>query len=278
MRRSVIAGVDGSARGNAAADWAAREALRRGVVLRVVYAASQAEDRAEDFWPYRHVPMPERSVTELTARHPELEIESVRLSGPGAPSLPEFAGTAELLVVGTRGSGGFAGLALGSTALAVAQQASTPVVLVPSGLACGQQRPRPDKVSLGVDAREPDDAACDFAFDEAQQRGVRLHAIHAWALPSAAAPWMPYPPPSRDRAEWENHEVQLLADALRPWRDKYPAVPVLPDVVLHTPAQALVSASRWAELIVVGRRGNALGPAVDALVRHTKCPVAVVPS
>ncbi|MFF7129282.1 hypothetical protein [Streptomyces sp. NPDC008240] len=46
--------------------------------------------------------------------------------------------------------------------------------------------------------------------------GVRLHALHAWELPSCAA-GLPFGVPEDDRATWEDHEVQLLADALRPW-------------------------------------------------------------
>lgn len=73
--------------------------------------------------------------------------------------------------------------------------------------------------------------------------------------------------------------MQLLADALRPWREKYPEVQVVKDVRLFTPAQALIQRSTSAGLVVVGRgsRGGS-GPVTRLLVRDSRCPVAVVPS
>ncbi|MFD9137329.1 hypothetical protein ACFVZA_33910 [Streptomyces bottropensis] len=46
---------------------------------------------------------------------------------------------------------------------------------------------RHDEVALGVDARDPADAAIGFAFEAALLRDVRLHAVHAWRLPSSDA-------------------------------------------------------------------------------------------
>ncbi|MFJ2766778.1 universal stress protein [Streptomyces sp. NPDC087300] len=277
MYRSVIVGVDRSARSRAAADWAAREALRRGLPLKVVHVSALSPDELVDLWPYRDLPLPGPVVTELANRHPQLEVQGVRLTGSVVPSLLGLAPSAELLVLGTRGAGGFAGLRLGATSLGAAEVCDRPVVLTPSGLMCGRAGARPDKVTLGIDAREPADAATDFAFDAAQRANVRLHAVHAWALPTPMAHWMPLAVPEKDRARWEDQEEQLLADALRPWQEKYPRVRVLRDVVLHTPAEALVRASASAELIVAGRRGTRLGHAAHALVHHTRCPVAVVP-
>ncbi|WP_406164659.1 universal stress protein [Streptomyces sp. NBC_00996] len=150
-----------------------------------------------------------------------------------------------------------------------------PLVLVPDRLASAY---RSEQVTLGVDARNPSDDAIDFAFDSARVRGARLHVVHAWSLPSCAAEW-PFGIPEEDRATWEDHEVQLLADVLRPWREKYPQVPVLEDVVLFTPAEALLHHSEKAALVVVGRKSGAeWGEVVRALLHEATCPVAVVPS
>jgi hypothetical protein len=67
---------------------------------------------------------------------------------------------------------------------------------------------------------------------------------------------------------------------MRPWLEKYPTVPVLEDVVLFPPAEALIRNPGNTELVVVGRGHPAVnGPSttVDALLRSTGCPVAVVP-
>jgi len=153
-----------------------------------------------------------------------------------------------------------------------------PVVLVPevpaarlSGRPCAE-------IVLGVDAREPAQGAVDFAFDTARLWGVGLRAVHAWRFPSCAAE-LPFGIPEQDRAAWEDQEVQLLADALRPWREKYPEVPVLEDVRLFTPAHALVRLSAGAGLVVVGRSSDhEPGPVLRALLSESLCPVAVVPT
>ncbi|MFH8491253.1 universal stress protein [Streptomyces longisporoflavus] len=277
MRRSVIVGVDRSARSRTAASWATREALRRGLPLKVVHVSALSPDELAKLWPYRPVPLPGTVVEELAGRHPGLDIEGVRLTGPATRSLLDLPASADLLILGTRGADGFAGLALGSTALGVAEACRCPVVLVPSRLAHQRTDSRPEVVTLGINAREPVEAAVDFAFDAAMRANLRLRALHAWALPTPAAAWMPFPVPEEDRARWETHEEQLLADALRPWKEKYPRVRVLQEVVLHSPSDALVRASARAELIVVGRRQAKLGPTASALVHHTQRPVTVVP-
>ncbi|MCX5554648.1 universal stress protein [Streptomyces sp. NBC_00038] len=279
MRQRVIVGVDGSRRSLVAADWAAREAALRRLPLRLVHVSPFSDEELAALWPYRPLLLPSRAVTELTARHPAIHIEGQRLSGEPVPVLLGMAGAQDVVVLGIRSAGGFAGQPLGSVAQGMIESSPHPVVLVPGGLAWdGPERGRrPDRVTLGIDAHAPADGAIDFAFDAAQRRNARLHVIHAWSLPPAADR-MSFAVPEKDRATWEDQEVQVLSDALRPWREKYPNVRVLEDVVLFSAADALVRASARTELLVVGRATAALGPAVHALVRHARCPVAVVPS
>ncbi|OLZ73689.1 hypothetical protein AV521_04735 [Streptomyces sp. IMTB 2501] len=135
---------------------------------------------------------------------------------------------------------------------------------------------RTSQLTLGIDARHPAERAVGFAFAAAQVRGVRLHAVHAWKLPSCATP-LPFGIPEEDRATWEDHEMQLLADALRPWQKKYPRVAVLEDVVLLSPFDALVHHAERATLLVVGRGSGGDPGLVQALLREARCPVAIVP-
>jgi len=152
-----------------------------------------------------------------------------------------------------------------------------PVVVVPDSPTRAAPPHCHNEVALGLDARDPADAAIDFAFETAQLRDVRLHAVHAWRLPSCAAE-LPFGIPEEDRGTWEDHEVQLLADVLRPWRAKYPEVRVLEDVVLLAPEHALIHRSASAALVVVGRRADSrAGSVARALLRDSECPVAVVP-
>ncbi|MEU6255783.1 universal stress protein [Streptomyces sp. NPDC047043] len=271
MQRVIIAGVDGSAGSRAAVDWATREALLRALPLRVVHVVpADATDVVER--------RPHRAdladlVAELVQRHPALKVRGTSLVGPPGALLRSAGEDAELVVLGLRGEGDGAGITVGSTAAALATGSAGPVVLVPGkragvGPSAG--------VTVGVDVRAPASGALGFAFEEARLRGVRLRAVYAWRLPprAAASPW---PVLEEDRATFEDHEVQLLSDALRPWRTKYPDVDVLEDVLLFTPVEALAHASESAELVVVGRRSGSAST-VRELLEHCRCPVAVVPS
>ncbi|WP_406437147.1 universal stress protein [Streptomyces sp. NBC_01613] len=276
MERMIIAGVDRSARSRAAADWATREAMLRAVPLRVVHVVSPDAPDPVHRWPYRGEDVADHVVAELVDRHPALTVRGKILAGTPGPVLRTAGDGAQLLVVGLRGEGGHAGVTVGSTAAALATDSAGPVVLVPGTLA-DNGPPRPSAgVTVGVDVRTPAGSALDFAFEAARLRGARLHAVYAWELPAHAAA-SPLPVLEEDRATWEDDEVQLLSDALRPWRAKYPDIDVLEDVVLFTPVEALAHASEGAELMVVGRRSGSAAT-VRELLEHCRCPVAVVPS
>ncbi|MFC8244631.1 universal stress protein [Streptomyces chartreusis] len=293
MSHPVVAGIDGSERSLAAADWAAREALLRGVPLCLVHALPPLPGAA--------VPVPaaetlqrlgehmlHRAIADLGARYPDLQARGEQAAGAPAIALLAAAGEAGLLVVGARGSGGFDGLAVGSVALHVSAAAACPVVLVP-------ERPVEDfgdgtrmagdtpQVVAGVDAHRPVGEVVEFAFSAAEARGARLRVVQAWALPAEAVSPRKLFVTEEDRATWEDQEVLQLSDALRAWQDKYREVTTRTDVVLLHPAQALLNASRGAELLVVGRRAGRpaaegrMGPVTHAVLHHARCPVAVVP-
>ncbi|MFC9222925.1 universal stress protein [Streptomyces hygroscopicus] len=323
MSGPVVAGVDGSRRSLTAAEWAAREAARRGVALRLVHACPPLPRRVSpvpgvDAWQQVGEQMLGRTVADFRARHADLEIDGKHTAAEPAEALLTAATSAGLLVVGARGWGGFDGLAVGSVALRVTAMADCPVVTVPERRRTGTGRdawtgpsgspgpdssagpdgsPRPDsspgpdgwaaaetaEVQLGSGAHAPAEATAAFAFRAAQERGVPLRVVHAWALPPASpSAWM-LTVLEEDRAMWEDQESQVVSDALRPWRERWPEVTVVPDVVLLNPAEALVRASERAGLLVIGRRTATrptelrLGPVAHAVLHHARCPLAVVP-
>lgn len=276
MERVIITGVDRSARSRVAADWAAREALRRGLPLRVVHVAPPENLDPVEHWPYRPDAVADHVIAELTARHPSLTVRAVSLTGAPVPELRAVSAHAELVVLGLRGESRHTRMPLGSTAAALAAGCAGPLVLVPGTLAGLDVPGHTDAVTVGVDARDPADGALGFAFEAARLHRVRLHAVHAWALPGGAAE-SPFPMAEKDRAALEDHEEDLLSDALRPWRGKYPDVGVREDVLLFPPAEALAHASETSGLVVVGRH-IAPGSTPLALLKHARCPVAVVPS
>ncbi|WP_262060490.1 universal stress protein [Streptomyces sp. STR69] len=277
MERTIVVGVDGSVRSRVAADWAAREALRRGLLLQVVHVSERSGTGPSGPCSGLGEPLPGVAERELMSRPSELTVHEVRVDGEPAARLLALGASAELLVLGMRGAGGCAGQAVGSVAGAVAERSARPVVLVPGGPACAGTGWRTDKVALGVDARRPDEAAIGFAFDRASRANARLRVVHAWTMPEPGGSALPFVARCRDRAAREDEEMRLLSDVLRPWHEKYPRVQVLEDVVHFGAAEALVRASGRAELLVAGRRENRLGSALKGLVEQAGCPVVVVP-
>ncbi|HTJ71109.1 MAG TPA: universal stress protein [Actinospica sp.] len=137
--RRIVVGVDESEAAAAAARWAADEAAAGGFELHLVHGlnfpaqapifsaapeelrarASKAGDEL-----LAHVRDP------LAAAHPGLTITAEVAEVSGAEALIELSKGARLVVTGSRGHGGFAGLLLGSVGLKVASHAHCPVVIV----------------------------------------------------------------------------------------------------------------------------------------------------
>jgi nucleotide-binding universal stress UspA family protein len=134
--RTIVVGVDGSASSKAALRWAARLAQLDGSVVWAVTAwqyprfygvetATQAEDIAEAAGAILTA-----TVEEVLGPDPAVEVrESVELGHP-AQVLIDAAAHAQLLVIGSRGHGGFAGALLGSVSQHCAHHASCPVVII----------------------------------------------------------------------------------------------------------------------------------------------------
>ncbi|WNO70269.1 universal stress protein [Streptomyces sp. AM8-1-1] len=222
MSTRVVVGVDGSAGSAAAVEWAAAEATARGAALRIVRASPLRDQDMAGLWPYRPGPLPAQVLKTLAERHRGLSVECRDLTGPTVATLVAQSENAELVVVSTRGTGGFPGLSLGSVARGVAERSVGPLVLVPNAPPEDRIRTVTGRVVLGVDACDPAGPAIEFSLRAARRAKGSLHAIHAWSLPAPAADWMPFAVPEEDRGRWEDHQVQLLSDALRPWREKYP--------------------------------------------------------
>lgn len=141
---TIIVGVDGSPASEGALDWALAEAALRG--SRVVALAVSALPWSLGYDPDGHVDRErvaaerrgevEAAVAASRARvgvDHEVEVEArVQLDERPAFILITAAAEAELLVVGSRGRGGFKGLLLGSVSTACVHHASCPVVVVPA--------------------------------------------------------------------------------------------------------------------------------------------------
>jgi nucleotide-binding universal stress UspA family protein len=141
----VAVGLDGSAGSREALRWAIAEARVRKVPLRAVHAWTYAQPLIPSLigYPYsaeyidstnderqRAAERLLEHVTAALADAHEIEIERVTAEGPTARVLIDAVGEDDLLVVGSRGHGGFSGLLLGSVSQQCAHHAPCPVVIV----------------------------------------------------------------------------------------------------------------------------------------------------
>ena len=168
---------------------------------------------------------------------------------------------ARMIVLGSRGLGGFAELRAGSVAVAVSEHARCPVVVV-RGSTVDAPPPGDGPVLVGVDGSPAADAAVALAFDTAGAWGAELIALHGWDDVSFDGAWTRVPFAADRRVIAEQH-MKLLDEYLAGWREKHPDMPVRGVVVRDQPVRALLRAAEdaGARLIVVGARGIGDGAA-----------------
>lgn len=280
----VVVGVDGSESSIRATQAAAVEARLRGVRLQVVHAYGMpAWEPPLGFPPDRLRATAEQVAADAAAcalaEEPEAEVIAEVEQGDPLVVLEAHSRAAALVVVGNRGRGAFAGLLLGSTGVQLAAHSHCPVMVVRDGA------PARGPVVVGVDGSATSDAALDFAFAEASLRRTGVRAVHAWTVwnTEAPAPQDPSMPYAAKPGELAAQEERLLAEAVAGHRERYPDVRVEQAPLRHDTREALIEASRQAQLVVVGSRGRGgftgmlLGSVSQAVLHHALCSVVVVP-
>jgi len=285
----VIAGTDGSDPSLRAVEWAAREAALRGAALRIMAVPARpprmpwqrgahgTPDTVADAIRGSYERALATAANRAAEAEPAVAVDTALLSGQPAGALAEAAADALMLVVGSRGAGGFAALVLGSVSRYVATLAPGPVIVAREGTAAGH-----GEVVIGVrDLDQP--TAIGFAFEEARLRRARLHAVYAWPwfLPDMRLTGTERP--GGDARDVTAEAAAWLADLLTSWQQRYPDVEVTPDVAHGAPGRMLAVASADADLVVLGRNSAGdsghprTGAITHALLNHACSPVAIVP-
>jgi nucleotide-binding universal stress UspA family protein len=139
---TIVVGVDGSEASLDALRFAIKEARLHGAEVKavnawhippVVYEAGWAPVSVDlTVYPKEAQALLEKCVQDADAAGSGVEVKMVVREGQPAKIICEEAGGAELLVVGSRGLGGFRGLVLGSVSQQCAHHAPCPVVIVPA--------------------------------------------------------------------------------------------------------------------------------------------------
>ncbi|WAU81712.1 universal stress protein [Streptomyces sp. Qhu-G9] len=280
MTRPITVGADGTAESLAAVHWAAREAVRRALPLRVVHAGEKSDDEGRAAGVREALAQTAR---EITGRHPGLQVTTDIIDGDPVEALVAAADEAETLVLGSRGHGAIVGFLLGSVGQQVIAESTRPVVLVRAedraeSEAAGRE------IVVGQQGGPQDSAAAlGFAFETAAVRGAAVRVVRAWSLPTVFT----YSPGSLklldEAGGLEPYEQKALEEALQPWLERFPDVPVTRHVEMGSAGEVLLSVAAGAQLMVVGRRahrsavGSRIGSVAHGVVHHAPSPVAVVP-
>lgn len=209
-----------------------------------------------------------------------LTIESEVVRGYTSSVLLEHAADADLLVVGSRGRGGFTSLLLGSVSHQCVHHATGPVAVIPASASL----PSADDVVVGIDGSEAAGAALRWAVGEAAARGSRLAVVHAWSIPYAVSLGSVGVAPL-DPADVERQSQHLLRDLTDTAMSATEGTPFDLELlsVEEPPAQALLHRAKDVGMLVVGSRGAGgftallLGSVSQQCLHHATCAVVVVP-
>jgi nucleotide-binding universal stress UspA family protein len=141
----IVVGIDGSHNSSHALDWAMAEAAVRSADLTVITVNSVPAS----YWTGQPVTLPgdESKVEEIRAAAADAVAKAAAELGDNQPKsvtvtavngfpakiLVDVSENCDLVVVGSRGGGGFGSLFLGSVSSQVVHHAKCPVVVVPSG-------------------------------------------------------------------------------------------------------------------------------------------------
>jgi nucleotide-binding universal stress UspA family protein len=139
QQETIVVGVDGSEHSDRALDWAINEARLRGAQLRLavawhmpptVYSGPGYMPALGSRDSFEQIAKEAADVAVKRARDAGVEADSVVREGQAAEVLVEEGANADMLVVGSRGHGGFGGLLLGSVSAQCAHHAHCPLVIV----------------------------------------------------------------------------------------------------------------------------------------------------
>ncbi|MCY1675673.1 universal stress protein [Pseudarthrobacter sp. SL88] len=274
--KAIVVGYDGSEPAARAVRWAAQQATLRNVQLHLVHCT---------LWPLLTKnlgPVPgiadsglqraaevtlEEGVGHAKQASPGVDVRTSLVSGSPAVHLPKIAVDQELLVVGSRGLGGFMGLLVGSVSLELAATAPCPVAVI-------RQGGNPDGPVLVAVDDSGSQAALEDACTAATAAGTRLTVTHVRTVPAGyRLVREPVDPGAAAEA--------LLDAAVARARDLAPGLTVEKQLLTDTSVpRAVLHASEGARLTVVGTKGHgvikgSIGSTAHAILHHAKGPVLV---
>lgn len=298
----VVAGFDGSENAISALHYAARAALERGTVLTVVSSFTVPVPIYPNLASLPDVPEDQvkRQVAEKTLegareylREYPGEVVYRAEKGDAAGVLVDLSSSAQLMIVGARGRGGFLGRVLGSVASALPAHAQCPTVVVPHRDETGETGdadrfapvPTEAPVVVGLDGSSQSRVAALQAAQAAADHEVPLRMVMALPPVEGVMLWYPALSP-REQQFVEQRKAELeesLGSEVQWVKGHYPELEVTSAVETGDPVAVLRRAAEGAQLTVVGTRGRGglastlLGSVSRGLLLRAQGAVMVVP-
>lgn len=282
---------DGSDSAKAALRWATREAARRDVGITLLHSIMPPVT-SSSFGASLPAPLEllqelkDAAQQELTDVAATLDVArgTVGTVEVGSPSsvIVEASMDAALVVMGSRGHGGFSGLLLGSVSDQVAGHTRCPVVIVRTD-ATTNGSAAASTVVVGVDGSRSGAAALRFACETASRNGWSVTAVHAWQIPNYELIVVAGTPESPHVPELHDAELRLSSEALAGIADDFPDIVITERVMEADASTAILTAEEDMALIVVGSRGRGsftgalLGSVSRSVLHRAHVPVAIVP-
>jgi len=281
-----IVGIDGSDCASNALRWAITHAPGRATDLELVTAwqspvvgaypmSSPAVLSFDDIELRDRASADTERLAESCRSQLDLPVEAYVGRGGPAEVLLAAADTGGLLVIGSRGRGGFARLLLGSTSTQCATHAGVPTIVVPGDVDPVDSR----RILVGFDGSPNSMAALRWAIDFAAP-GSTVVVVWVWdATPLAVGSDAFFFPDASDLAAERFHHLVEPLDEVVIQRH----ITLEREFIRGTPRAALASKADDVDLVVVGARGHGavgsalLGSVSTWILHHVHRPVAVVP-
>ena len=271
----IIVGVDGSEGSRAALRWAARTAGAQGAGVRAIAAWQYPASAVTRVGPSQLLApeeMDERTCEnvravvreELEADADRVEVEAGR--GPAASVLLAAAARtgADMLIVGARGLGGFAGLLLGSVSQECVEHSPCPVVVLR-----GESDSSGGPIVVGLDGSEGATRALEWVVDLAEATGARIVAVNAPILGANNAMM----DAAREALEQSCTPIGARGVPYETRIESGDARTALEQVAEETDASLLVVGTRGLGAV----RGLLLGSVAGYVARYSHRPIAIVP-
>lgn len=282
---AIVVGVDESQSAQTALQWAhAYGQIRQQPVTVLMawdYISQRRAEGTKTFDPAYSAETAEHELAKIVERAlgPDHGVQLSAVLDKPEPALLDASTSAELVVVGARGIGGFRGLLLGSVSRWILHHAKCPVVVV-RGEAADLSGP----IVVGVNGSDHSLRALRWASELGAQAGRRVVAVWAWQLAVVGGPLYPVvvdvEGSAREAADALHRAVTDAGLAELGEGVEVVEVPVEGQAAAQLLA---VAAQHQASLVVVGARGATgltgalLGSVSDQVVHHADVPVVVIP-